>query len=168
MKSAVNYLIIIVILTGCGSSSSDAPGLVIPVVNPSLLEIAVTGIPVDLGNFDPAPTADAGGGFWMSYSHVSLDGSGLKLIETRLASSMDAGDSWTDAGLNINPASAFIIGPDTVAWAQEVSRLVYNPFAAGAGADPWIILWHRYLSMLSGSETLRLFDNGWIGMKSGN
>ena len=171
LKSALNYLIIIGILTGCGSSgssSSDAPGLVIPVVNPSLLEIALTGIPVDLGNFDPAPTVDAGGGFWMSYSHVSLDGSGLKLIETRLASSMDAGDSWTDAGLNINPASAFMIGPDTVAWAQEVSRLVYNPFAAGAGADPWIILWHRYLSMLSGSETLRLFDNGWIGMKSGN
>lgn len=171
MKSAFNYLIIIAILTGCGSSgssSSDDPGLAIPVVNPSLLEIAVAGIPADLGNFDPAPTADAGGGFWMSYSHVSLDGSGLKLIETRLASSMDAGDSWTDAGLNINPASAFMLGPDTVAWAQEVSRLVYNPFAAGAGADPWIILWHRYLSMLSGSETLRLFDNGWIGMKSGN
>ena len=171
LKSAFNYLIIIAILTGCGSSgssSSDDPGLAIPVVNPSLLEIAVAGIPADLGNFDPAPTADAGGGFWMSYSHVSLDGSGLKLIETRLASSMDAGDSWTDAGLNINPASAFMLGPDTVAWAQEVSRLVYNPFAAGAGADPWIILWHRYLSMLSGSETLRLFDNGWIGMKSGN
>lgn len=171
LKSAVNYLFIIAILTGCGSSgssSSDDPGLAIPVVNPSLLEIAVAGIPADLGNFDPAPTADAGGGFWMSYSHVSLDGSGLKLIETRLASSMDAGDSWTDAGLNINPASAFMLGPDTVAWAQEVSRLVYNPFAAGAGADPWIILWHRYLSMLSGSETLRLFDNGWIGMKSGN
>ncbi|MDH3859479.1 MAG: hypothetical protein OEV07_15910, partial [Gammaproteobacteria bacterium] len=98
MKSALNYLIIIGILTGCGSSgssSSDAPGLVIPVVNPSLIEIAVTGIPADLGNFDPAPIVDAGGGFWMSYSHVSLDGSGLKLIETRMASSMDAGDTWT-------------------------------------------------------------------------
>jgi hypothetical protein len=171
LKSVVIHLIIIGILTGCGSSGSsdsDNTELVMPVVIPSLVEIAVTGNPVGMGNFDPAPTVDAGGGFWMSYSHVSLDGSGLKLIETRLASSVDAGLSWTDAGLSINPASAFMIGPDTVAWGQEVSRLVYNPFAAAAGADPWIILWHRYLSILSGSETLRLFDNGWIGMKSGN
>lgn len=168
LKSVVNYLVIIGILTGCGGSGSDAPGLVIPVTNPSLIEIAVTGVPVDLGNFDPAPTVDAGGGLWMSYSHVSLDGSGLKLIETRLASSMDAGESWTDAGLSINPATAFTISAGTVAWAQEVSRLVYNPFASGVAADPWIILWHRYLSTLNGSETLRLFDNGWIGMKSGN
>ena len=167
LKPFVLYLITIGILMGCGSSGSNDPGLVIPVVNPSLVEIAVTGNPVDLGNFDPAPTVDAGSGFWMSYSHVSLDGSGLKLIETRLASSVDAGASWTDVGLSINPSSAFMIGPDTVAWAQEVSRLVYNPFAATVGADPWIILWHRYLSLLGGSETLRLFDNGWIGMKSG-
>lgn len=168
MKSAIYYLFIIGILSGCGSSGSSTPEKEIPVVPPSLIEIPVTGIPVDLGSFDPAPTVDAGGGVWMSYSQVSLDGSGLKLIETRLASSLDAGDSWTDQGLSINPAAAFTIGPDTVAWAQEVSRLVYNPFASGAGADPWIILWHRYLSILSGSETLRLFDNGWIGMKSGN
>ena len=167
MKSVLTLLTMIGVLTGCGNSSSVNPGLVIPVVIPSLVEIAVTGNPVDMGNFDPAPTVDDVGGFWMSYSHVSLDVSGLNLIETRLASSVDAGLSWTDAGL-INPASTFTIGPDTVAWAQEVSRLVYNPFAATVGADPWIILWHRYLSILSGSETLRLFDNGWIGMKSGN
>jgi hypothetical protein len=168
LKFIVNYLVILGILTGCGSSGSDAPGAQIPVVNPSLIEITLTGIPLDLGNFDPAPTVDAGGGFWMSYSHVSRDISGISLIETRLASSLDAGDNWTDAGLSINPAAAFMIGPDTVAWAQEVSRLVYNPFASAAAADPWIILWHRYLSILDGSETLRLFDNGWIGMKSGN
>ncbi len=168
MKSVVIYLILIGILTGCGSSDGDNPKSVLPVVSPSLVEITVTGIPADMGNFDPAPTADAGGDFWMSYSHVSLDGSGLKLIETRLASSVDGGAGWTDAGLSINPASAFMIGPDTVAWAQEVSRLVYNPFATAVGADPWIILWHRYLSILSGSETLRLFNNGWIGMQSGN
>lgn len=168
MKSAVTYLAVFVILSGCGSSGSSGPETVIPVVNPSLIEIPVTGIPAELGNFDPAPTEDDGGGIWMSYSHVSLDASGLSLVETRLASSTDAGDSWTDAGLSVNPAAAFPIGPDTVAWAQEVSRLVYNPFAAGTGADPWIMLWHRYLSILSGSETLRLFDNGWIAMKSGN
>lgn len=171
LKSFLVCLVTIGILTGCGGSGSSGSAnqeLVIPVVNPSLVEIAVAGNTVDLGNFDSAPTVDAGGGFWMSYSHVSFDVSGLKLIETRLASSVDAGASWTDAGLSINPASAFIIGSDTVAWAQEVSRLVYNPFATAVGADPWIILWHRYLSILDGSETLRLFDNGWIGMQSGN
>ncbi len=65
MKSVINHLIIIFILTGCGSdgsSGSNVPGPVIPVVNPSLIEITVTGIPVELGNFDPAPTVDAGGG----------------------------------------------------------------------------------------------------------
>ncbi len=168
MKSVYNDLLIVAILSACGSSGSSTPETELPVVTPSLIEIPVTGIPAELGNFDPAPTGDGGGGVWMSYSHVSLDPSGLKLIETRLASSVDAGDSWTDQGLSINPAAAFTIGADTVAWAQEVSRLVYNPFAAGAGADPWIILWHRYLALLSGGETLRLFENGWIGMKSGN
>ena len=157
-------------MAGCGSSGSSSNGkdnVGLPVVTPSLAEIPVSGIAADLGNFDPAPTVDSGGGFWMSYSHVALDASGLKLIETRLASSSDAGASWADSGLSINPAAAFPLGPDMVAWAQEVSRLVYNPFAAGVGADPWIILWHRYLSVLDGGDTLRLFDNGWIAMKSG-
>ncbi len=171
MKFLIRCLVIPGLLAGCGSSSDDdddAGNLPLPVVTPTLNEITISGIAPELGNFDPAPTVDAGGGYWMSYSHVFADVSGLKLIETRLASTADRGISWTDAGLSINPAAAFIIGPDTFAWAQEVSRLVYNPFAAGAGADSWIILWHRYLSVLDGIETLRLFENGWIGMQSGN
>ena len=157
-------------LAGCSSSgggSDDSANTVDPVITPNLVEIPVGGIAVDLGNFDPAPTVDGNGNFWMSYSHVSLDASGLKLIETRLATSADAGASWSDAGLSINPAMAFAIAPNTVAWAQEVSRLVYNPHALAVGADPWILLWHRYLSVLNGVETERLFDNGWIALKSG-
>lgn len=137
-------------------------------MNPDLVEITVAGIPQSLGNFDPAPTVDASGNFRMSYPQVTLDGSGLKLIETRLASSVDTGINWTDAGQRINPAAAFMLGLDTIAWAQEVSRLVYNPFAVAAGAEPWVILWHRYLSRLAGGETQRLFDVGWIGTKSGS
>lgn len=168
MKSVLVYLTVCATLLGCGNSGNSNVAPAIPVVTPSLVAIDVSGIPVDMGNFDPAPTVDAGGGFWMSYSHVALDSSGIKLIGTRLASSADAGDSWADAGVSVNPAAAFTIGADTVAWAQEVSRLVYNPFAAGVGADPWIVVWHRYLSILAGGDTVRLFDNGWIGMKSGS
>lgn len=171
MKYCAVYLVFISLLAGCGGSSSSVspePQLsTVPVVTPNLLEVTVSGKPVELGIFDPAPTVDEVGGFWMSYSHVSLDTSGLRLVETRVASSSDAGISWADAGL-INSGLAFMINADTVSWEQEVSRLVYNPFASTSGADPWIILWHRYLSVLVGSETVRLFDNGWIAMKSGN
>jgi hypothetical protein len=36
------------------------------------------------------------------------------------------------------------------------------------GADPWIILWHRYITSFDGVDSFRLFDQGWIGMKSGS
>ena len=57
MKSVINYLVILVILSGCGSSGSGSsdggtPEMEIPVVNPSLIEISVTGIPAGLGNLD--------------------------------------------------------------------------------------------------------------------
>ena len=93
MKSLVQYLVIIGILSGCGGSGGSgnvSPAMIVPVVTPDLVEVPVAGISVELGNFDPAPTVDGSGGFWMSYSHVSLDGSGISLVEIRLASSPDA------------------------------------------------------------------------------
>ena len=161
-------LLVFIILAGCGGSEStpvsDA-AIAPPVVTPNLIEVLISG-PIDQGNFDPAPTVDESGALWMSYSHVSIDVSGIKLIETRLANSGDGGSNWQDV-LNINTPVLSIIGSSQTTTTHEVSRLVYNPFASAVGADPWILLWHRYLSLLDGSDTLRLFEHGWIGMKSG-
>ena len=152
-------------LSSCGGSGAAQP--VIAAIQQEI--ILNSGVAVELGNFDPAPTIDDGGVVWMSYSHVSKDASGITLVETRLATSADKGSSWQDVGLNINSAtvSTINLGANTIATQHEVSRLVYNPFAIGAGADPWILLYHRYLGLLNGVDTERLFEHGWIGMKSG-
>lgn len=159
----------ILLLCSCGGESGhDGSGT--PNSTPTIFTpVAVYGVSVDQGNFDPAPTTDATGGIWMSYSHVSVALSGISQVETRLATSTDGGSSWQDAGVAVNiPTSLPLPAPNDVnAVAHEVSRLVYDPYAAASGADPWILIWHRYLSVLSGIKTLRLFQHGWIAMKSG-
>lgn len=157
------------VVTGCkrgGSDSGSPPSL--PIFTPNLIAIPVTGITVGLGTFDPAPTVDGSGGLWMSYSQVSLAPSGLKKVETRLATTADGGLSWQDMGV-VNTATTLPLPPpnDVNAITHEVSRLVYNPFAVAAGADPWLMLWHRYLTVFNGSDNLSLFEHGWIAMKSG-
>lgn len=152
-------------LMGCGASSNGNPTPVSVVVVPDLNPVTISNVSVDHGNFDPAPTRDDNGQIWMSYSHVSSATSGINQIETRVATTTDAGLSWQDAGV-VNAVSSLGIA-EINAIAHEVSRLMYNPFAVAAGADPWILLWHRYLSVLSGTQTVRLFEHGWIGMKSG-
>jgi hypothetical protein len=161
---------VLAVLTSCGGGGSGDPVVVVPPpVTPSFELISISGIGTDAGNFDPAPTVDADGMVWMSYSHVSVAGSGINQIETRLAITPDGGLNWQDAGVVVNPATALALPPpaDVNAIANEVSRLVYNPFALANGADPWILLWHRYLSVFDGNDTLRLFEHGWIGLKSG-
>lgn len=157
------------IFTGCGGGSSGGASAPSPVVTPTLIPIQLSGITLDKGIFDPAPTIDANNIVWMSYSHVSLAPSGIDHIETRIATTADGGLNWQDVGILVNTASSLPLPPpnDVNAIAHEVSRLIYNPFAVTAGADPWILLWHRYLSILNGNNTVRLFEHGWIGMKSG-
>lgn len=166
-----SLMLVLLLLVGCGSGDSgpDITGSPGVEVTPNLLPISLSGLPVQQGNFDPAPTIAADGTIWMSYSHVSVEPSGLIHIETRLATTPDAGLSWADAGVLVNEATSLpLAAPFEVnAYAQEVSRLLYNPYAVAAGADPWVMVWHRYLSVLSGEETVRLFQHGWLGMKSG-
>ena len=169
LRLAVWDSLILMSWAGCGGPSGGPPQLP-PVATAGLTLISLPGVAVDQGNFDPAPTLDAGGMVWMSYSHVSIPPSGIKLIETRLATTADGGLNWQDSGILVNEATSLTLpAPNDVnAIANEVSRLVYNPFAVAAGADPWIVLWHRYLSVFNGIDTLRLFQHGcWIGMKSG-
>ena len=167
-RPAVCVFLGLITLTGCGGSGGGT-SVPPPLPPPGLVAISISGIAVDQGNFDPAPTVDAGGMVWMSYSHVSVALSGINLIETRLATTADGGLNWQDSGVLVNAATSLTLpAPNDVnAIANEVSRLVYNPFAVAAGADPWIVLWHRYLSVLIGIDTVRLFQHGWIGMKSG-
>ncbi len=163
-------LVTLTAFTGCGgSSSSDETSVVSPVVIPNLIPIQVSNVSIEQGVFDPAPTVDANGLIWMSYSHVSMAPSNIDLVETRLATTMDGGLNWQDVGILVNSASSLMLPPpnETNAIAHEVSRLVYNPYAIAVGADPWLLLWHRYLSVLHGDDTIRLFEHGWIGMKSG-
>lgn len=131
--------------------------------------ITVSGLQLEKGNFDPAPTRDENGDLWMSYSHVSVQSSGLDLVETRLATSNDEGLTWADSGVQVNSPETLSLPPpsDVNAVTHEVSRLVYDPFAVAAGADPWILLWHRYLSVLINGQKQRLFQHGWIGLKTG-
>jgi len=176
MKNKFSAIIRLVFLTttlnllvACGEDTGGETLEISPLVTPDFSPIQLSGIAVNQGVFDPAPTVDSNGMVWMSYSHVSLAPSQIKQIETRLATTTDGGLNWQDAGIQVNTATSLALPPpnDINAFAHEVSRLVYNPFAAAAGAHPWVLLWHRYLSVLSGSDTIRLFEHGWIGMKSG-
>lgn len=160
---------LILLLSACGGGSGQDGSGATTTAPTTFTAVTVYGVPVDEGNFDPAPTVDESGGIWMSYSHVSVATSGIARVETRLATTADAGLSWQDAGLSVNATTSLSLPApyDVNAVEHEVSRLVYDPYAMASGADPWILLWHRYLSVLSGTNTLRLFQHGWIAMKSG-
>lgn len=138
-------------------------------VNAAFSVVNVTGISIGEGNFDPAPTVGPDQTLWMSYSRVTTAPAGNLHVETRLATSLDQGFNWQDQGISVNTPTTLPLPPpfDVNAVTHEISRLIYNPFALGENTDPWIILWHRYLSIYDGTDTVRLFQHGWIGMKSG-
>lgn len=166
--------------TGCGGGSggkdrsSDqgtvAPPIVPPLAPLELSSISVFGIDEEQGNFDPAPTVDAAGTIWMSYTHISEATSGKRLIETRIATTADAGLNWQDTGVTVNAATSLSLPPpnNVNAIAHEVSRLVYNPYAETAGAEPWLMVWHRYPGVLLGEDkNFQLLQHGWLALKSG-
>ena len=162
-------MLLMLLLLGCGGGAGQSDET-LPIEEPTnFTPITLSGVSTDQGNFDPAPTLDEAGSIWMSYSHVSVATSGIAQVETRLATTSDAGLSWQDVGIKVNAASSLSLPTplDVNTVTHEVSRLVYDPYAVAAGADPWIMLWHRYLAVLSGTQTLRLFQHGWIAMKSG-
>jgi len=120
------------------------------------------------GVFDPSLERDPGSGrLWMAYSEV-LDSpmwpGRNDWIRTRLAWSDDAGGTWTDAGLVVNPAEDLVLplAPPLEAgtWNQEVPALVRDPGAPPA--ERWKLFWHRYL-WINGA---RHFEHGWVAMKT--
>lgn len=130
--------------------------------------INVTGAPATNGVFDPALTQTDSGGLWMSYSTVNFSTSDpiLLRVNTRIASSSNAGKNWTDAGVTLNVPSDIQV-PDNqgttvpAVWQYEVSRLLYDASATNANSR-WKMFWHRYPAKRANAE--RLFKHGWIGV----
>lgn len=107
----------------------------------------------------------------MSYStvNVATNDPAILVVSTRLASSLDAGQTWSDAGISPNATSELLISPGAptpdywAVWRHEVSRLVYDPFDNDTNRR-WKLMWHRYLAAhLPGtSEATRQFRHGWM------
>ncbi len=117
------------------------------------------------GIFDPSLAATPPGQrAWMSYSAVNPSprwpGRNTRTISTRLAYSDDAGATWTDGGSRINDVNDVAIGSQAGTWVNEVSSIVFDPFAPTEGR--WKLFWHHYLQV----EGKGQLQNGWIGFKS--
>jgi len=116
------------------------------------------------GIFDPS-IADTKSGqrAWMSYSAVDPSprwpDKNTRTITTRLAYSDDRGASWTDLGKVVNPISE-PPGSDAQTWNNEVSSLVFDPYAPAS--ERWKLFWHHYLYINDKGR----FQHGWIGYKA--
>ena len=66
-----------------------------------------------------------------------------RTITTRLAYSDDQGATWTDLGSRINDISEPPAGSKAQTWVNEVSSLVYDPYAPQP--ERWKLFWHHYL-----------------------
>lgn len=150
---------------GCGSSSDGGGSTQAPATT-ERLSFAGVG---SHGIFDPSVTLDPGNGrLWMSYSAVepslSWPAQNIDVVATRLAYSDNSGMTWTDSGAIVSDfldVTIPLAAPnDAGTWVNEVSQLIYDPGALAT--ERWKILWHHYLTV-NGN---RLFEHGWIAMKT--
>ena len=117
------------------------------------------------GIFDPS-LADTPPGqrAWMSFSSVDPSPrwptGNTRTVTTRLAYSDDRGATWTDPGWIINGISETATGSKPQTWNNEVSSLVYDPFAPET--ERWKLFWHHYLYIKEKGD----FPNGWIAYKA--
>lgn len=100
---------------------------------------------------------------WMSYSCVDVSplfpGVTPRVVNTRAAYSDDAGATWHDAGVIVNPVTEGVRGGHDYSWINEVSTLLYDA-TAPSGAR-WKLFWQHYPiidGVLSGAT-------GWTGYK---
>ncbi len=125
----------------------------------ALPKVSVSGV------FDPSlADTPAGQRGWMSYSAVDPSprwpDRDTRTITTRLAYSDDHGATWRDMGVLINNISEGQGASNAETWVNEVSSLVYDPYAVVN--ERWKLFWHHYLRVNEEGE----FQNGWIGYKS--
>jgi len=134
-------------------------GVALPATAQVYDEVVVVGDVVDNGIFDPSveylPDGSEG---WLFYSAVSGDTSPWgPLVETRVARSVDHGQTWTFAAeLNLAvPDSVTVPGEGSLAgiWNYEVASVAYDPNDAG---KQWKMFAHRIFRPLdpNGSELL--------------
>lgn len=125
----------------------------------SLPGVSASGV-FDLFVADTAPGQRA----WMSFSAVDPSPrwpeKDTRTITTRLAYSDDQGATWIDLGARINDISEAPSGSKAQTWVNEVSSLVYDPYAPQQ--ERWKLFWHHYLRLNEDGQ----FQNGWIGYKS--
>ncbi len=161
LRALAASLVVSMVSCGGGGSGGSSSTPTFPI------ELSFPGVGPK-GIFDPSLARDsATGRLWMAYSEVSDSAmwpGQNDNIRTRMAWSDDAGASWTDAGVVINPSQdvALPLPPPFNAgtWNNEVPAIVEDP-GAPAG-DRWKLLWHHYL-WVNGA---RVFQHGWIAMKT--
>jgi hypothetical protein len=168
MKSRFRFVLVAVALFslnacgGGGGGGGDRP------ISAGAVELSVANSPATNGIFDAAPMSDSGNTLWMSYSSVTASSNvpTLGQVHTRIASSTDAGSTWTDIQVDPNNSTSnrddFQIGSDWYTWRSEVSRLLFDPYDSDTNRR-WKLLWHRYVTRY---DNLRLFSWGWIGLST--
>lgn len=166
MKSFARFAFVTVALLSLNSCGGGGGGSPRPHTE-GAVEISVANSPATDGIFDPAPMADGAGHLWMSYSDVttSPNDANLGMVHTRVASTTDAGDTWTDIDVDPNNTAGsvdFQMNSYWLTWRYEVSRLLYDPDDLDSSRR-WKILWHRYAAL---TGNIRLFQYGWIGLST--
>jgi len=152
----------LVALTGCSEDTTtpETPA-------PTREEITIAGVGPN-GIFDPSlehdPATDL---LWMAYSEVKdsdMWPTQNTAVQSRLAFSSDAGDTWTDSGSIINPALDLDLPLDPPnnagTWEQEVPALIHDPGAPTN--ERWKMIWMRYLQI----NRSPAYMHGWLALKT--
>ncbi len=164
IRPFVATLMAFAFISGC-SEDTETPSA--PPSSPTPQEIIIQGVGPH-GIFDPSLAHDpATGKLWMSYSEV--DDSEMwptqnTAVQTRLATSLDAGETWQDTGTVLNPALDLVLPLDPPnnagTWQQEVPALVLDPGAPAA--ERWKLIWMRYLQINHSPA----YMHGWLALKT--
>ncbi len=144
--------------------SADAAVDAAPLVRTKL---TISGSVATGGIFDPAVSRDpATGTLWMSYSAVNASAmwpaQNKVAPHTRLASSTDGGETWTDAGAvnAISDVELPLTAPyNAGTWMNEVSTLAYDPGAPTN--ERWKLVWHTFMK-INGAPR---FEHSWVAVK---